>query len=70
MGDADYDAYMRSHQWRARRLSVIRRCRGICERCKRLPVSSVHHLTYARFGNELLEDLLGVCVKCHRTLHH
>ncbi len=65
----DYHAYIRSETWREKRREVIRRARGICERCGRWPVINVHHLTYARLGNELPEDLLGVCSRCHREFH-
>jgi hypothetical protein len=30
----------------------------------------VHHLTYARLGDEPLSDLLGLCKSCHRAIHH
>jgi hypothetical protein len=65
----DYKSYLASPAWRDRRLGVIRRARGICERCRRWPIVNVHHLTYDRVGAEPLEDLLGVCIKCHDQLH-
>lgn len=65
----DYKSYLASPAWRARRLDVIRRCRGVCERCNRWPVVNVHHLTYERVGSELPGDLLGVCIKCHQDFH-
>lgn len=65
----DYKAYLASPAWRARRLDVIRRSGGICERCHDWPVVNVHHLSYERLGCELPDDLLGVCTKCHRNLH-
>lgn len=64
-----YRSYMRSRAWRARRLEVIRRARGICERCGRMPVVNVHHLTYERVGREDPSDLIGVCLGCHQELH-
>lgn len=65
----DYRAYMRSAEWRRRRLEVIRRAGGICERCHRWPIVNVHHLTYERLGAELPGDLLGVCPRCHEDIH-
>lgn len=62
-----YSYYMRSPQWMAKRLRVIRRAGYRCQRCKRsgLPLE-VHHRTYARFGWEWLSDLQALCHGCHR----
>lgn len=64
-----YEVYIRSESWRQKRLQVLRRARGICERCNEWPVVNVHHITYERLGDERLEDLLGVCICCHDLLH-
>ena len=48
------------------RLPVIKRAGGCCERCgKRTRRFEVHHLTYVRFGRELMEDLQALCGPCH-----
>ena len=65
----DYERYLGSARWRKKRLAIILRADGICERCRKAQVSFVHHLTYERIGNEHLGDLLGVCAKCHEELH-
>lgn len=65
----DYHEYMRSDKWREKRRQVILRAGGTCERCHLWPIVNVHHLTYERLGDELLEDLLGVCTRCHRSMH-
>jgi hypothetical protein len=66
----DYHSYINSKEWKTnKRTEVLRRSGGVCERCHKWPVVNVHHLTYERLGNELLEDLLGVCTKCHKELH-
>lgn len=64
-----YKSYIKSKKWRLKRLEVIRRASGICERCQQWPIVNVHHLTYERLGSELPGDLLGVCTKCHQDLH-
>lgn len=69
MATVEYPVYIRSERWRQKRVDVIRRARGICERCGRWPIVNVHHLTYDRLGDELLTDLLGVCSRCHQELH-
>lgn len=64
-----YKDYLRSPEWHRKRVAVILRCKGICERCGLWPVVFIHHLSYAHLGDEPLTDLLGVCVKCHKELH-
>ena len=64
-----YKEYIRSDAWRRKRVEVIRRAGGVCERCGDWPIANVHHLSYRRLGNELPADLLGVCRQCHHTLH-
>jgi hypothetical protein len=47
-------------------------CGGRCERCRRRPPTTVHHLDeVGRGGVELaaLDRLLAVCSDCHRELH-
>ncbi len=63
-----YRAHLRSEKWARKRTDVVLRGRGRCERCRTWPISHVHHLTYERFGDEPLADLLGVCVRCHKEL--
>ncbi len=60
--------YYASREWALLKEEVKGRSGGRCERCKVGPHESTHHLTYERFGCELLEDLLGVCEACHEWL--
>lgn len=67
-----YNAYLNSPEWRDSRRRCLARSQGKCEMCGRpLPVNrgrcrfELHHLTYARFGHELPEDLLVVDEACH-----
>jgi 5-methylcytosine-specific restriction endonuclease McrA len=64
-----YAKYIRSPEWKAKRTEVILRAQGKCERCGLWPIVNVHHLTYARLGDEDPTDLLGVCSRCHTELH-
>src|SRR4051812_46653240 len=57
----EYANYLDSPEWKAKREAVKRRCNNICERCRKYLVDEVHHLTYERLFNELLEDLQGLC---------
>lgn len=67
--DQTYEEYMRSDAWKKVRLRRIRMDGYRCHRCyKRFAESElqVHHLTYARFGNENFRtDLVTLCKACH-----
>ena len=64
-----YGAYLQTPEWKRRRDLVFQRANGICEGCRSVPASFVHHLTYGRRGNELLFDLVAVCGPCHQIAH-
>lgn len=66
---SEYDAYLRSSDWRRRRGHVLRRCAGVCEGCGERPAVEVHHLTYRHFGAELLFELVALCRACHALVH-
>lgn len=51
-----------------KRREVKQRAMGMCERCHENRMDHVHHLTYERLYNELLEDLQGLCADCHKFL--
>jgi len=65
----NYDEYLRSPEWHARRAAVLERAGGICECCRSYPAEHVHHLTYEHLGSEPLWDLRAVCSGCHGFLH-
>jgi|HubBroStandDraft_6_1064221.scaffolds.fasta_scaffold310498_1 hypothetical protein len=60
--------YYASRAWALKKNEIKERSQGICERCHLHPMREVHHLTYERFGNEPLADLLGLCGRCHDFL--
>lgn len=67
-----YTAYLSSEEWASKRRLVLARCRGLCEACGAMVEEAeveVHHLTYERVGEELLDDLIGLCPGCHRRAH-
>ncbi|HEY7119675.1 MAG TPA: hypothetical protein VH475_24000 [Tepidisphaeraceae bacterium] len=68
---ADYDGYLASAAWRARRSARLALDQGRCQ--ARLDgcggyATEVHHLTYRHCGNEPLFDLVSVCGNCHRQI--
>ena len=64
-----YRRYLRSERWRLLRKQVLRRAGWQCETCGRRAPLDVHHLTYERFGDELLGDLRALCRECHDEAH-
>ena len=64
-----YRAHLRSAYFRALRLVVFARDGNRCADCQHVfPTRELtaDHLTYARFGHELAEDLATRCAGCHR----
>jgi hypothetical protein len=62
-----YNAHINSAKWRNLRREVVR-LRGLrCERCGRFKGRlCLHHKTYARFGNEALDQVELLCCQCHK----
>jgi len=52
--------------WKAIRWKVMERDGYKCTKCPNTTSLVVHHLTYERYGHELLEDLVTLCTDCHR----
>lgn len=61
--------YLDSHEWAVIKRVVWDRSNGVCERCFKYPLSDVHHLTYDRLYAEHLDDLQGLCRRCHKFVH-
>jgi 5-methylcytosine-specific restriction endonuclease McrA len=64
-----YEEYINSPAWRFKRQLVLDRDGGICQGCRKREAQEVHHLTYVRFGAEMLFDLISVCTDCHDKIH-
>jgi hypothetical protein len=64
-----YQQYLLSAEWGIKRKLVMERDHGLCQKCKAEHAVDVHHLTYERLFNELLEDLVSVCRPCHSQIH-
>lgn len=68
----EYEAYLRSPEWDAKRALVLERDGHRCVRCGSKRKLQVHHKTYARFKEELLDDLETLCggqAGCHKVEH-
>jgi len=65
-----YNRYINSPEWRRFRTKVLKERGHKCEICKKEGNSfDIHHLTYERLGNELLEDVQVLCQSCHKEIH-
>jgi hypothetical protein len=67
--DAWYASYLQTPEWKRRHALVMDRAKGMCEGCSTRRAVQVHHLTYARAGEEMLFDLVAVCRECHEKIH-
>lgn len=61
--------YTKSNAWRKRRAVVILLGKYRCAQCYYRKAVQVHHLTYERWKEELLTDLIPVCRGCHCKIH-
>jgi 5-methylcytosine-specific restriction endonuclease McrA len=68
--DREYEAYRKTEKWQRLRGKVLARDKFICQGCGSANRAiDVHHLTYDRFKDEMLFDLIAVCRDCHTRLH-
>ncbi len=73
----EYDCYMKSEEWAAKRDERLRLDDNYCVMCGRKngvtrkgkPVLQVHHISYQHLGNEPMADLVSLCAGCHRKIH-
>lgn len=66
---ARYNAHISSPEWKRICALVRQRARNMCEGCGISAAQHVHHTTYEHLGNELLFELLAVCIPCHERIH-
>jgi len=64
-----YNEHLRSEKWNAIRAKVLKRDGGLCQGCLERPAVHVHHTTYEHLGDELLFELISLCVECHEKIH-
>ena len=63
-GNAGYDEYMGSEQWRKKASKRMEMDGHRCQVCGE-KATEVHHLTYDSFRREKMEDLVSLCHRCH-----
>jgi len=68
---AKYLEYINSAEWKSFRNSIIAKRGRKCELCGETQGEiHAHHLTYARFMNELETDIQLLCKPCHMKVHN
>lgn len=66
-----YQKAIHSPHWRAIRVIVLRRARGLCEWCQEPTARfQLHHITYKRLGKEWPDDVVALCRGCHERHHY
>lgn len=65
----DYETHLLSQKWKEMCERVMDRANRTCEGCRLKPAVMVHHLTFKRFGDEMLFDLVAICDDCRSKLH-
>lgn len=63
-GSPAYHKYIHSNGWRKKASRRLEMDGHICQVCCG-EATEVHHLTYDRFRNEEMSDLVSLCRKCH-----
>lgn len=72
-----YDDYLKSDAWKAKREERLRLDDGKCVMCGRPqailksghPAIQCHHINYNSLGAETMDSLVSVCSACHIKLH-
>lgn len=74
----EYDRYMRSDEWAAKRAERLRLDDHLCVMCGWpdglhkdgvTPILQVHHIHYKNLRHELMEDLVSLWPGCHKKIH-
>jgi 5-methylcytosine-specific restriction endonuclease McrA len=65
-----YLKYMYSWRWYRKRTKRKKLDNNQCQHCGSAENLTVHHVTYDRFENERMSDLLTLCQACHYAVHH
>jgi 5-methylcytosine-specific restriction endonuclease McrA len=65
----NYQAYMNSRAWFAKRQQRLEIDDHRCRKCGHNDALQVHHLKYDNLGNEPMGDLVTLCDRCHGDEH-
>lgn len=74
----EYDNYMKSDAWAAKREERLQLDDNKCVMCGRpnglqkdgkTPILQVHHICYSHLGNEPMSEIVSLCAGCHKKIH-
>jgi hypothetical protein len=65
----DYNEYLNSENWAARRRERLELDQYRCRKCDGTLRLRVHHRTYRNLGAEPMDDLVTLCEDCHQAIH-
>lgn len=65
----EYKKYIASPKWKAKCEQYFAVYGYWCKACGKKRDLHIHHLSYDRFGRELLSDLISLCQEHHRGAH-
>ena len=65
-----YLEYIKSKEWRKKRVVALIRANGFCERCGKQSKLQVHHRHYRTLFNEGPDDLKALCSRCHPVMDY
>lgn len=74
----EYDNYMKSDEWAAKREERLQLDDSKCVMCGRpnglqkdgkTPILQVHHICYSHLGNEPMSEIVSLCAGCHKKIH-
>lgn len=68
-GFQSYKEYLQSELWRQKKAEFFEVRPRSCWVCNSQDQFEVHHKTYERVTCERLDDLVGLCGKCHDKVH-
>lgn len=69
MNKDDYQQYLQSSHWCKIKAQYRKRYQRVCYLCSSRDNLQLHHVTYDRIREELLTDLVYLCVNCHSFIH-
>ena len=68
-GFGTYTEYLQGKHWKGLRKVLCLRPDSRCAGCDDHRHLQIHHVSYARVGNELPDDLVVLCDTCHKRVH-
>jgi len=70
LGFDTYQEYLESDLWKEKRKWILECFKNKCQRCGGKGFLQVHHKNYKSVGNENMDDVTTLCIKCHREEHY